>query len=82
MTSRHARLRVLQPETPYLNLVGSGTPRPVPDDELTIRDRYAPNYVLAAVAGEAQTPRGADSGWSPPDPDVLHDALAALRQLA
>ncbi len=174
MTSRHARLRVLQPEMPYPNLVGSGTPRPVPDDELTIRVRHAPGYVLVTVAGEVDiatvaglrerlvplavggrplvtdlnqvsfidaaglgalacaarlaaehgsslhvvcarqqarrlfritgldravplartlaeavqimtaraAARGADIGWSPPDPDVLRDALAALRQLA
>lgn len=174
MTSHRARLRVLQPETPHLNLVGSGTPRPIPDDELTIRVRHAPNYVLVAVAGEVDiatvaglrerlvalaagsrplvtdldqvsfidaaglgalagaarlaaghgsslhvvcarqqvrrlfritgldrsiplartlaealqimtagaAAHGADIGWSPPDPDVLRDALAALRQLA
>ncbi len=28
------------------------------------------------------TPQDADIRWSPPDPDVLRDALAALRQLA
>ncbi len=175
MTYRHARLRVLQPETPYL--VGSSTQRPIPDDELTIRVRHTPNYVLVAVTGEidiatvaglrerlvalaaggrplvinldevgfidaaglgalvgaaglatehgaslhvvcdqphirrlfritgldrsiplartlaealrimtagaaAQAPHGAVVRWSPPDPDVLRDALAALRQLA
>ena len=52
MTSRHSGLRVVPPETLYLNLVGSGAQRSTPDDALTIRVRHTPKYVLVAVAGE------------------------------
>ncbi len=52
MTSRNPGLRVVQPETLYLNLVGSGAQRSAPDGALTIRVRHKPTYVLVAVAGE------------------------------
>ena len=52
MTSRRSRLRVVQPETLYLNPAGSGTQRSTPDDVMTIRVRHKPKYVLVAVAGE------------------------------
>lgn len=52
MTSRHSGLRVVQPETLYPNLVGSGGQRSAADGALTIRVRHKPKYVLVAVAGE------------------------------
>jgi len=52
VTSRHSGLRVVQPETLYLNLVESSAQRSTPDDVLTIRVRHKRKYVLVAVAGE------------------------------
>ena len=52
MTSCRSGLRGLRPETPYLIPVGGGAQRSTPDDELTIRIRHTPKYVLVAVAGE------------------------------
>lgn len=47
MTKYHSVLRAFRPETPYLADSGAH-----PDDELTIRVRHKPKYVLVAVAGE------------------------------
>ena len=52
MTSCHSGLRIVQPETLGLIPVGNSAPRSIPDNELDIRVRHRPKYVLVTVAGE------------------------------
>ena len=52
MTNCHSGLRVVRPQTPYLNPVRSDAQRSVPDHALTIRVRHQPQYVLVVLAGE------------------------------
>src|SRR5271166_1072884 len=52
VTNCHSGLRVVRPQTPYLNPVRSDAQRSVPDHALTIRVRHQPQYVLVVLAGE------------------------------
>jgi hypothetical protein len=72
MTHCHSGLRALRPETLGLIPVGSGAPGSAPAEALQLTDDG-----VCVI-----TPPGADIRWSPRDPDVLREALAALRQLA
>ena len=52
------------------------------DRSIPLARTLAEALQIMTARAAAQTPHGADIRWSPPDPDVLRDALAALRQLA
>ena len=52
MTDGHSGLRVVRSEMLCLIPVGSGAPRSIPDNMLTIRVRRRPKYVLVTVTGE------------------------------